>query len=149
MQRIAQLTPNLAVTGALVPEDFAEIARLGFKSVINNRVDGEEPGQATAREESEAARRAGLHYLHLPVAKHQVLDADVVQPLAAALAEMPGPTLLHCRSGSRSTILWVATRIEEGASASEMLALANSAGQDLSALRDELEARAAVRKGEN
>lgn len=141
MQRIAQLTPSLAVAGALAPEDFAEIARLGFKSVINNRVDGEEPGQLTARQETVLAAGAGLHYLYLPAAKHEVLEDHVVAPLADALATMPGPILLHCRSGLRSTIMWVATLIDAGASLEEALAAARASGQDLSALRDELAMR--------
>ncbi len=142
MQRIAQLSPALAVTGALVPADFAEIARLGFKSVINNRVDGEEPGQLSSREEIELARLVGLEYLYLPAAKHEVLDDHVVLPLADALATMPGPIMLHCRSGLRSTIMWTAIRIDEGATVDEMIVAAKVAGQDLSALRDELAERA-------
>ena len=141
MQHIAQLTPALAVTGALVPEDFAEIARLGFKSVINNRVDGEEPGQLTSREETVLADRAGLAYLYLPAVKHEVLDDHVVTPLAEALATMPGPILLHCRSGLRSTIMWVATLIDAGASLETVLAAAKASGQDLSSLRDEIAMR--------
>ncbi len=147
MQRIAQLTPALAVTGALVPADFAEIARLGFKSVINNRVDGEEPGQLSSREEIELAQRAGLEYLYLPAAKHEVLDDHVVLPLADALATMPGPILLHCRSGLRSTIMWTAIRIDDGATVDEMIQAAEAAGQDLSALRDELADRAGQSMG--
>lgn len=141
MQRIAQLTPALAVTGVLAPEDFAEIARLGFKSVINNRVDGEEPGQLTAREETALADRAGLAYRHLPAAKHEVLDDHVVAPLAEALATMPGPILLHCRSGLRPAIMWVATLIDAGQSVESALAAAKAAGQDLSSLRDEFAIR--------
>jgi uncharacterized protein (TIGR01244 family) len=141
MHRISRLTPSLSVTGALAPEDFAEIARLGFKSVINNRVDGEEPGQITAREETLLAAHAGLHYLYLPAAKHEVLDDHVVAPLADALARMRGPILLHCRSGLRSTIMWVATLIDAGASLDEALAAARASGQDLSSLRDELAMR--------
>jgi uncharacterized protein (TIGR01244 family) len=147
MQRISRLTPSLSVTGALAPEDFAEIARLGFKSVINNRVDGEEPGQLTAHDETALAGREGLAYLYLPAAKHEVLDDHVVAPLAEALERMPGPILLHCRSGLRSTIMWVATLIDAGTPLEDALAAARSAGQDLSSLRDELamriEARAA------
>ena len=144
MQRIARLTPALAVTGALVPEDFAEIARLGFKSVINNRVDGEEPGQLSSREETELARLAGLEYLYLPAAKHEVLDDHLVLPLAEALDAMPGPILLHCRSGLRSTIMWTALRIDEGALVDEMIEAARAAGQDLTSLRDELADRAGL-----
>jgi uncharacterized protein (TIGR01244 family) len=142
---IVRLTPTLAVTGALAPEDFAEIARLGFKSVINNRVDGEEPGQLSGLQETRLAARAGLAYRHLTAAKHEVLDDHVVAPLAEALAAMPGPILLHCRSGLRSTIMWVATLIDGGASLDEALAAAMVSGQDLSALRDELAMRVEAR----
>lgn len=145
MAAITSLTPALAVAGALTAADFEEIARQGFKTVINNRPDGEEPGQLTAREEAALARRAGLVYQHVPAAKHEVLDDHVLEPMADALAQASGPVLLHCRSGLRSTMMWAAVSVETGASLSEVLAIAKAAGFDLDIVKDEIAQRAGNR----
>lgn len=144
MARIARLSPALAATGALQPADFTQIAQLGFRTVVNNRPDGEEPGQLTAREEAVLAWRAGLVYRHVPAAKHEVLDDHVLSLLADTLAAAPGPVLLHCRSGLRSTIMWAALTVESGASLDETIARAGQAGIDISAVREEIADRASI-----
>ena len=42
---IVKLSDNVAVSGQIQPEDVAAIADAGYKVLINNRPDGEEPGQ--------------------------------------------------------------------------------------------------------
>lgn len=141
------LDAALAVTGKLAPDDFTALARQGFKSVISNRIDGEEPGQLTARQEAVLAWRAGLTFRHVPAAKHEVLDADVVDALSEALASVPGPVLLHCKSGLRSTIIWATVVVRDGGSIDDVLAAAKAAGFDLEAVRQEIIESAANRIG--
>ena len=141
MTRFAFLSPTLAVAGAMSPDDFAEAARLGFKTIINNRPDGEEAGQLTAREEIGLARQAGIDYLHIPAAKHEVLDDHVLEPFTDALATAALPILLHCRSGLRSTIMWTAVAVEDGMALDAALAAAKAAGHDLGAVREEIAER--------
>lgn len=138
MINFAYLSPSLAVAGVMAPEDFEAAARMGFKTIINNRPDGEEPGQLTAREEAVLAWRAGVTYKFVPAAKHEVLDSHVLEPLKAALSSVQGPVLLHCRSGLRSTIMWAALTAAAGASVDEVLAIAKAAGQDLEPVREEI-----------
>ena len=45
MARIAQLEPDIYVAWQLVESDFADLAARGFRSVVNNRPDGEAPEQ--------------------------------------------------------------------------------------------------------
>ena len=141
MSRIWFLSPTLAMAGAMSPADFVEAARLGFKTIINNRPDGEEPGQLTAREETSISREAGINYLHVPAAKHEVLDDHVLEPFSDALATAQLPVLLHCRSGLRSTIMWVAASVENGMDLDVALATAKAAGQNLEAVREEIAER--------
>lgn len=138
MNRFSFLSPSLAVAGAMTANDFAEAARLGFKTIINNRPDGEEAGQLTAREEVSLARQAGIDYLHVPAAKHEVLDDHVLEPFGDALATADLPILLHCRSGLRSTIMWVAVAVEGGMALDAALAAAKAAGHDLDGVREEI-----------
>jgi uncharacterized protein (TIGR01244 family) len=142
MTKLIQLSPALAVAGALTPEDFVAAAQLGFKTIINNRPDGEEVGQLSHRQEAELASAVGVDYLFVPAAKHEVLDDHVLASFADALANCEGPILLHCRSGLRSTIMWAALSVEAGAPVEQILATAKAAGFDLEAVRGEIADRA-------
>lgn len=87
---------------------MAEAAAAGFRSVINNRPDFEHgPDQPTSTAIEAAARAAGLAYAHLPVAGGYQ-SPDEIARFAALIAAMPRPLLCFCRSGARSTKLYVA-----------------------------------------
>ncbi len=144
MTKFIFLSPSLAVAGAMTEADFAEAARMGFRTIINNRPDGEEPHQLTAREEAVLSWRAGVAYRHVPAAKHEVLDDHVLEPFADVLASVGGPILLHCRSGLRSTIMWAALTVAAGAPIEEVLATAKAAGFDLDSVREEIASRSAA-----
>lgn len=138
MDRIAYITPRFAVSGALEPEDFATIKALGFRSVINNRPDGEEPGQLTGAEEAALAAAAGLGYRFIPAAKLDLFSDRVVTAMQAALAELEGPVLAHCKAGSRSAIAWAAasSHIQP---IDDVLEKVAAAGFDFDFLRDDFE----------
>ena len=62
--QIISLTPDFAVSPQLATTDFAALAQQGFKTIINNRPDGEGGGaQPTSPEMERAATVAGLHYV--------------------------------------------------------------------------------------
>ena len=68
MQSPVKIDDNVSTTGQISPADVAEIAKAGFAAIVNNRPDGEEPGQP-AKESVEAAAdalRSGLHILVYP-----------------------------------------------------------------------------------
>jgi uncharacterized protein (TIGR01244 family) len=141
---IHYLSQNLAVAGALSPADFAALADCGFRTVINNRPDGEEEGQLASRDAACLAGRAGLAYHHIPAAKHEVLDDHALAPLAAGLAGVMRPVLMHCRSGLRSAIMWAAISVAAGEPLDLVLAAAKEAGFDIEGVREELAERAVM-----
>ena len=56
---IKKLSENLSVAGQLIPADVANIAELGFKTIICNRPDGEasdQPEFDTIRHNAEKCR---------------------------------------------------------------------------------------------
>jgi uncharacterized protein (TIGR01244 family) len=102
------VSPDVCVAPQLTPEAMAEAARQGFRSVINNRPDYEEgPEQPTNASIEAAARTAGLQYAFLPV-DGGYQSPEEIAAFAKLLAEMPRPILAFCRSGARSTRLFVA-----------------------------------------
>ncbi len=145
MQSITRVTPFFATTGAMTAADFAEAARLGFKAVVSNRPDGEEPGQLSARDEAVLAWRAGLQFRHVPATKEQLFTDEVVEAMADALAALDGPVVAHCKSGARSLIVWAAASARSQP-VSCVLDTLRAAGQDLDFLGDDLEAQADRRR---
>ena len=99
-------TSQFGTLGQINPSHLAEIVRQGYKSVINNRPDGEggpdQPSNASIQAEAE---KLGLSYAYLPVVPSAITPAQV-QEMARLLKTMPGPILAFCRSGARSTNLY-------------------------------------------
>ena len=50
---------GFAVAPQLELDDFAELARMGFRHVVNNRPDGEAPDQPSSASVEAAAKAAG------------------------------------------------------------------------------------------
>ena len=101
------IAPEVCVMGQLDPTALAEVARMGFRAVVNNRPDYEGgPDQPTHTEIEQAARAAGLEYRYLPVSSSYQSPEDAAE-LARLLRELPRPLLLFCRSGARSTRLYM------------------------------------------
>lgn len=100
------LAPAFAVAPQLSAEDVADVRAQGFKTLINNRPDGEGcDGQPLNRDIEAAARAAGLSYLYLPVVSGAITPAQALT-LREALAAAPTPVLAFCRSGARSAQLY-------------------------------------------
>lgn len=111
MTAIRALAPGVLVSGQIRPEDVASSAARGVGRIVNNRPDGEEPGQPSSREIEAAARAAGLDYVFAPV--RGLPDEDAVSAVAGAL-EDGKTTLLYCRSGMRSTAAWAMVMSKSG-----------------------------------
>lgn len=142
MVRVIQLTPDFAVAGQLSEADFVEIAAQGFKSILANRPDGEEPTQLSANRSRELALAAGLAFQFLPLRMADVLEPATADATRAALNAMPGPMLAFCRSGTRSAIAW-ASAAAQVAPVEEVIATLERADFAIAGIADELRARAA------
>jgi uncharacterized protein (TIGR01244 family) len=103
---IRAIADTVCVAPQLSPDAMAEAARLGFKSVVNNRPDFEHgPDQPTSAAVEAAALAAGLQYRHLPV-DGGWQSPEQIAAFAQLLKDLPHPVLAFCRSGARSTRLY-------------------------------------------
>ena len=137
MPAVRPITPSFAVAGELTAADIADLARLGFRGLISNRPDGEERGQLTAAETADLAAAAGLAFRHVPASKHDLFSAGTVAAMQAAVADLEGPVLAHCKSGLRSAVLWAIVAAGEQP-IGEVVATVRAAGFDISGLADDI-----------
>lgn len=107
------ITDAYAVSGQISPEDVVAIKAAGFRSVICNRPDDEQPGQPSAGSVGSAAEAAGLSFRYIPVVSGQITGANV-EDMAGALEEMPAPVFAYCRSGARCTNLYALIQQSKG-----------------------------------
>ncbi len=126
------LAPGVRVWGQIHADDVVRAKDLGVTLIVNNRPDGEEPGQPASAQVEAWARAAGLDYASVPV-RGRPTPED-----AAAMADLLAKTdsaLIFCRSGMRSTAAWAMAQTASGAmSPDEARAAAAAAGYDLSGL---------------
>ena len=122
------LSPTVSVSAQLSPDVMPALAASGFGRVVNNRPDGEEPGQPPSAAMEAAARDAGLTFAWIPVSG--LPGPDQVAAVAELLADSV-PTVMFCRSGMRSAAAWAMAERLKGADAQDLREAAAAAGYDL------------------
>jgi uncharacterized protein (TIGR01244 family) len=133
MPHLMNLAPGLTATGALSRDDIEALAASGVKTIINNRPDGEDQGQLPADEGRRLCAAHGIAYHHIPFVGATLTSADI-DAFDAVLKNATEPVVAHCRSGTRSTIIWALTRMRAGEDPAALVALGARNGVDISAL---------------
>jgi uncharacterized protein (TIGR01244 family) len=127
------VTDDFAVSPQISTDDVATAAARGFTLIVNNRPDGEAPGQPAGAAIEAAARAAGLDYIHIPVVGAPTTGQ--VQAMRGAADGASGKVLAYCRSGTRSIVTWaLGQAADERMSVTDLMRRAASAGYDLSAV---------------
>lgn len=125
---LRQLSPSLAVSPQIRPEDVAELAAAGFKVLVNNRPDQEIDAELDHDAMAKAAEAAGMVYHYLPFYPGQVTPQLITDFTEATAGR--GPIIAYCRSGHRCTVLWALSQAGKRPEA-EIMATAAEAGYDL------------------
>lgn len=142
MKEITEIAPGMpnardaleGVSTAAQPgeRDLGRLAEAGYRSVLDLRATGEDRGY----DEAEAARRAGMEYVNLPVSPEDLGDGTFDR-----MRELMGdperrPVLVHCSSGSRvGALLLPYLILDEGYSRDEAERLATEIGLSSDDLR--------------
>ncbi len=106
---VQSLSEDFTVAGQIRADDVGAIADAGYRVVVCNRPDGEDPGQPDAADIGAACEARGLEFHHLPI-RGANLDAGIVETFRGILDNATGPVFAYCRSGQRSAYLWVSAR---------------------------------------
>jgi uncharacterized protein (TIGR01244 family) len=131
MSDFRTVTDQVSVSPQIDLADVARAANEGFKLIISNRPDGEEPGQPTAAEVAQAAAEAGVAFVHIPV-RGGPTPEQVEQVREAMDQAGGGKVLLFCRSGTRSIVTWSLGEALAGRrSRDDLVWLGSAAGYDL------------------
>ncbi len=136
---IRTLTDEISVSPQIDAQHMKEIAGAGFRSVLCNRPDGEEPGQPDCAEIEAAAAAEGLAFRSVPMSGH-MLPPELVAAFSAACQALPKPILAYCRSGTRCTFLWAVSQHGLLDSA-DIVQSAARAGYDVAGLVQQLDSR--------
>ena len=126
-----RLTDTISVAGQIAPADL--LGPHGFVAVVNNRPDGEEPGQPSGAAMQAAATAAGLGYTAIPI-DHSGFSIEQIDAMVAVLDGAGGPVLAWCRSGTRSANLWALAEARRGGDPDAIVAAAAGGRYDVSAL---------------
>ena len=123
-----QLDDKVLVSGQIHPDEVTALVSEGITMLVNNRPDGEEPGQPLGVEIEEAARAEGLDYRAIPIIRGiGPADAEAMQE---AIKSAGGKLLAFCRTGTRSSLAWALAKNDEGMPREEIEARLRSAGVD-------------------
>ncbi|MBU3030205.1 TIGR01244 family sulfur transferase [Paracoccus marinaquae] len=140
---LRQLSPTLAVSPQILPDEVPALAAAGFKVLVNNRPDEEIGAEIDHEVMAQAAASAGMGYHYLPFHPGQVTPQLITDFIAATTGR--GPVIAYCRSGHRCTVLWALSQAGKRPEP-EILEVAAGAGYDLTPVRP-LIASLASRRG--
>lgn len=114
MLQIKPLTREFSVSPQILLDDLSTIAKLGFKSIINNRPDGEDNEQPNHQILQRKCSELGLKYQYLPVIPGQITKQNS-QDMSDYMSQLEKPILAFCRTGTRSCLLWLGTANDSNA----------------------------------
>lgn len=100
------LSPNISVTGSMDQKKFATLLQQGFKSVIVNRPDDENGNQVRVHQLRNISEKSQISVIYQPIQSGKITTTDV-QEFAKYYNELPKPILMICRSGTRSSSLYL------------------------------------------
>jgi uncharacterized protein (TIGR01244 family) len=135
VRNFTSVSPTIACAGATEARVMPELARRGYKAVINLRQASEQGADIEGTRA--AAGAAGLRFIHLPLNPQQP-DPAVVDAFLKAVAEPANqPTFINCGSASRVAALMIAKRmVADGWTEQQALAEAAVIGPPSPALQE-------------
>lgn len=98
---------NIYIAGQISPGDIQSLVDdYRFSAIVNNRIDAEEPGQATSTAIATACMSSKVAYHYLPLRDRQDITTETVVARDKILHLHNGEKVLFfCRTGGRSEAL--------------------------------------------
>lgn len=100
--QITKVSDDFSTVPQISAEDIAEIAQLGFKTIINNRPDHEGgDAQPTSAQLKKVAEDHHLTYVYIPIIPNNI-QAEQIDAFNAAYVAVAKPVLGFCKTGNRA-----------------------------------------------
>lgn len=109
IRNFTNVSPTIACAGATEARVIPELAKRGYKAVINLRQASEQGADIEGTRA--AAQAAGLRFIHLPFNSQQPDPAIVDAFIQAAADPANTPTFINCGSANRVAAVMIAKRI--------------------------------------
>jgi uncharacterized protein (TIGR01244 family) len=135
--QINTLSDDYSVSPQIEVWDVPSIMQAGFKSVICNRPDQENPEPRQIEAIKAAVEAAGMDFAE-NVFDPSSFGPDKIERQAELLAQLPSPVFAYCASGNRCSIVWAFAQAGRIAT-DTILDATTQAGYQLAHLRPQLE----------
>ena len=135
--QINTLSDDYSVSPQIEVCDVPSIMQAGFKSVICNRPDQENPEPRQTGAIKAAVQAAGMEFAE-NVFDPSSFGPDKIEQQAELLAQLPSPVFAYCASGNRCSIVWAFAQAGRIAT-DTILDATTQAGYQLAHLRPQLE----------
>ena len=135
--QINTLSDDYSVSPQIDVSDVPSIVQAGFKSVICNRPDQENPEPRQTGAIKAAVQAAGMEFAE-NVFDPSSFGPDKIEQQAELLAQLPSPVFAYCASGNRCAIVWAFAKAGRIAT-DRILDATSRAGYQLAHLRPQLE----------
>lgn len=96
-----KINDHITVGGQPDEAELRQLARDGFKTVVNLRTEGEQEQPLSPADEGEQVEKLGMAYRHIPVPQTG-LTPHAVDAVRSALDGLATPAFIHCHSGMRA-----------------------------------------------
>jgi uncharacterized protein (TIGR01244 family) len=109
IRNYTKVDATIGCAGATDPRAMAELAKRGYRAVLNLREATEDGAQIP--ESQRAAEDAGLLFLHLPFKGSEPDDAVATQFLRIVRDSNHQPLFINCGSANRVGAMWLIKRM--------------------------------------
>lgn len=128
MQEHLRINDDVTVGPQPSAEDFGDLRRQGFRSVVNLRTDGEDEQPLSPADEGERVGALGMEYYNEPVDAEAMTEAQV-DGFRDRFSALPKPVFAHCKTGKRAgAFVMMDMAVRQGMSGEETLERAERMG---------------------
>ncbi|WP_039760578.1 TIGR01244 family sulfur transferase [Bartonella queenslandensis] len=102
---LQQIDPDIFISGQISIENIKTLAEAGFKTIICNRPNHEEPHQPDFSSIKAVANDYGIQTYYIPISPPTIETTDV-ETMQTILKTASLPLLAYCHHGTRSLHLY-------------------------------------------
>ncbi|WP_208439202.1 TIGR01244 family sulfur transferase [Bartonella quintana] len=107
---LQQIEPDIFISAQISVENIKKLAQMGFKTIICNRPDQEDPHQPDFSTIKTEAHKYGIKAYHIPIVPPTIERSDI-ETMQTILKTAPTPLLAYCHYGTRSMHLYRLARL--------------------------------------